>query len=155
MSILHALWLQEYFPESYISFTYQKTRAENYKPSWKMKKLANCQSREPIWKIVLLLEFILSLYILQSNSRISWTYKYMWSYNYICILLILLLLFCSFFILVSMSAVPIVKATANGSLKANQQKELSSFRLIETAQRFGGQSLNQNSFPSVDGGGAI
>lgn len=55
-----------------------------------------------------------------------------------------------------MSAVPIVKATANGSLKANQQKELSSFRLIETAQRFGGQSLNQNSFPSVDrGGGGI
>ena len=39
------------------------------------------------------------------------------------------------FILVSMSTVPIVKATANGSLKANQQKELSSFRLIETTQR--------------------
>lgn len=52
-----------------------------------------------------------------------------------------------------MSAVPIVKATANGSLKANQQKELSSFRLIETTQRFGGQSLNQNSFPSEDRGG--
>lgn len=77
----------------------------------------------------------------------------MWSFDYICILLILLLLFCSFFILVSMSTVPIVKATANGSLKANQQKELSSIRLIETTQRFGGQSLNQNSFSSGEMGG--
>ena len=53
-----------------------------------------------------------------------------------------------------MSTVPIVKATANGSLKANQQKELSSIRLIETTQRFGGQSLNQNSFSSgeMEGG---
>lgn len=49
-----------------------------------------------------------------------------------------------------MSTGPIVKATANRSLKASQQEDLSSFRLIETTQRFVGQSLNQNLLPTEE-----
>lgn len=66
--------------------------------------------------------------------------------NYIYFILIFLLFF-SFFILVSMSTVPTVKATVNGSLKTNK-KETSSFRIIETTQKLGAQSLSQNSICS-------
>lgn len=35
-----------------------QNRTEHHKPPWKMEKSANYQSREPIWKIFLFLEFI-------------------------------------------------------------------------------------------------